>query len=160
MTSCLGNMVLGLSRLLTAVALLLMMGCSSSPTVSEGSQYIQMQADRIEYNSYATQLQVIQKQLTEVAPEFREVAPLPPQSRVGDLTRWLEQNNCLLPGLSPTERVYCYQVTRVYLIQTTKTLDAQDTTVWAAKRTIQQLVGNLNKVIDMAPRQTTDQVPP
>lgn len=160
MSSYLGSTVLVLSRLLMTGALLLIMGCSNSPTVSEGTQYIQIQADRIEYNAYATRLQIMQKQLTEVVPEFREVAPLPPQSRVGDLTRWLEQNNCLLPGLSPTERVYCYQVTRVYLIQVTKELDEQDTTLWAAKRTIQQLVGNLNKVIDMAPRAGNDKVPP
>lgn len=160
MSSYLGSTVLVLGRLLMVVGLLLIVGCSNNPTVSEGTQYIQIQADRIEYNAYATRLQIMQKQLTEVVPEFREVAPLPPQSRVGDLTRWLEQNNCLLPGLSPTERVYCYQVTRVYLIQVTKELDEQDTTLWAAKRTIQQLVGNLNKVIDMAPRAGNDKVPP
>lgn len=160
MSSYLGSTVLVLGRLLMVVGLLLIVGCSNNPTVSEGSLYIQTQADRIEYNAYATQLQIMQKQLTEVLPEFQEVTPLPPQSRVGDLTRWLEQNNCLLPGLSPTERVYCYQVTRVYLIQVTKELDKQDTTLWAAKRTIQQLVGNLNKVIDMAPRAGNDKVPP
>jgi len=160
MISLWGNTVQAISRLVMTVGLLLTLGCTNNPSVSEGSQFIQIQADRIEYNTYASQLKAIQKQLTEVAPEFREVAPLPPQSRVGDLTRWLEQNNCLLPGLSPTERVYCYQVTRVYLIQTTKALDAQDTTVWAAKRTIQQLVGNLNKVIEMAPQPNIDKVPP
>jgi len=122
--------------------------------------YLQIQADQVAYSAYATQLQINQKQLTEVLPEFQEVTPIPPQSRVNDLAAWLEQNNCLLPNLSPTERVHCYQVTRVFLIQTTKQLDEQDMTLWAAKKTIKQLIENMNKIIDMAPSPANELKPP
>lgn len=79
---------------------------------------------------------------------------------MNDLAGWLERNNCLLPALSPTNRVQCYQVTRVYLIQKVKELDEQDMTLWGAKQTIHQLVGNMNKMIEMAPRQGKDDVKP
>ncbi len=160
MSYSLKSMVSVLFQTIMLSVVLFLTGCNNNPTVKEGAQYIQMQADQITYNAYATQLDITQKQLTQVLPEFQEVTPIPPQSRVNDLAAWLENNNCLIPVLSPTDRVQCYQVTRVYLIQKTKELDTQDTTLWAAKRTIQQLVSNMNKIIEMAPRQGKDDLKP
>lgn len=125
------------------LALLLVSGCSHKTTVSEANTYLQAQALQIEINSYKSQLQMAKKGLTAVLPELQEVAPLPPESKVGDLAAFLENNDCT----KVKQQEYCYKLTRLRLIQVTQALDASNTENWAAKTTIKQLVENINMIV-------------
>jgi len=152
------------SRIWMTVLLLpmvaLITACNHNPTVSEANTYLQVQATQAQYDTYSNQLTLLQKQLTQVSPEFREVTPDPPSGRVSELSSFLERNNCLRQDLSLPEKDQCYQITRVILIQTTQVLDEKDITLWGAKQTIQQLVKNMNRIIDLAPRQPTTTLKP
>lgn len=149
--ACLLLLVLGSS---------LLMGCTTQPTLKDGTVYLQGQVIQAELNSFNTQLSIAQKNLAEVLPEFQEVTPYPPQSRVGDLTAFLENNNCLRPTMSTQDRIYCYQLTRVMLIQTSKTLDDTEVMLWGAKQTIHRLSDNIKAISDLAPKYSNGDLKP
>lgn len=98
--------------------------------------------------------------MAEVIPELREVAPTPPQSRVGELATFLEANNCLKPDLTDTERVGCYRLTRVVLIQSTEKLDGIEMELWVAKKTVQRLSDNIKTIVENAPKMSNSDTKP
>ena len=146
--------------ILVVLLLGLVSACSHHPTLAEGETYLKVQATQAELNSYHTQLRIAEKQLSEVIPELQEVAPIPPQSRVGQLASFLESNNCLQPAMTSTERIQCYQLTRILLIQTTEKLDGSDMELWVAKKTVRRLSDNIKAIVDNAPKMSNDQKPP
>jgi len=114
--------------------------------MKEADTYLQVQVLKAELDSYRAQLKVNRKGLTEVLPALQEVAPTPPESRAAELSRFLEANDCLSPTV--TDKKYCFQLVRLQLIAVTEQLDKANLETWAAKRTIKQLVDNINVIID------------
>jgi hypothetical protein len=146
--------------LLAGLLLILVSGCSQKPTLNEAELYLQVKTTQAEFNSYNTQLRIAEKQMAEVIPELREVAPTPPQSRVGQLATFLETNNCLKPDLTDTERVGCYRLTRVVLIQSTEKLDGIEMELWVAKKTVQRLSENIKTIVENAPKMSNSDTKP
>lgn len=76
------------------------------------------------------------------------------------MANFLEANNCLKPALTDTERVHCYQLTRVVLIQSTEKLDGMEMELWAAKKTVQRLSENIKVIVDNAPKMNNGDLKP
>ena len=153
---CLGLMWVLRIVLVAILVCLTLTGCSHKTTISEANNYLQIQAQQTLINTYKTQLASTKERLTQIPPEFQEVTQSPPQSRVGDLALFLQNNDCL----AVKEKEYCYKLTRIRLIMVTQELDREADLTWAAKLTIKQLVENINTVIDGITAPTPFSSPP
>lgn len=70
-----------------------------------------------------------------------------PESQLGSLTTFLANNDCsTLP--QQADRVNCYKLTRIKLIEVTRQVDEANATSYAARRTVQQLIDNINTIVD------------
>lgn len=110
--------------------------------------FLEVQSIKIELESYRRQLDASRTQLTEVIPDLPKVSQIPPESNLIPLTTFLEVNDCSQVKYNPRDVDMCYKFTRAMLIKTTKDLDTEAANYWAARRTVDQLVENINTVID------------
>lgn len=124
----------------------LLSGCAQKTTVSEANTYLQAQSLQTEINSYKTQLQIMKARLTETLPQFQEANPSLPPSQLTALTAYLLDNDCTVG--KPADKDYCYRLTRVRLIEVTNDLDKAYSDDWAAKKTIRQLIDNINTIVE------------
>jgi hypothetical protein len=133
--------------LLTLLALCLLSGCAHQTTISEGSTYLQVQAQQAELDSYKMRLKDSQQRLTAVIPEMSDPSPQIPPPLSGSLAQFLLDNDCTQVSVKDPGALHnCIQSNQVKLIQTTRLLEAERMTTYAAKMTINQLIGNINTV--------------
>ena len=133
-------------RGLLILSLMGLTACSHQTTISEGTLYLQAQAQQVQINSYKSQLQATKSKLTQVIPSLQDKNPKPPVSLLGDLTLFLNTHDCSV--LNEGVRDQCYRITRVRLIETTRALDEANANKYAAQKTVNQLVGNINVLVD------------
>lgn len=131
---------------LLVMSMLVLTGCTSSPTISEGNLYLQAQSQQVQINTYKLQLQDAKKRLTQVIPEVKNDNPTVPQPLVGELSDFLASNDCT--KMTGTLKDGCYKVTRVKLINVTQALEEANVTIYANQVTVNQLIGNINVLID------------
>lgn len=138
-------------------------GCGHKTTLSEASTFLQAQVQQTEINSYKLQMQATKTRLTEVIPEVADPNPVLPPSLLGKLTTFLVEHDCTqLPAKEDKDQ--CYKLTRFQLIETVKAYDSLNVDNYAAKKTINQLILNINTIVDGLtdpgdPQQTTTKGP-
>ena len=136
---------LGLMLVLSALSLLA--GCAHQTTISEGTTYLQAQVQQAELDSYKMRLKDTQQRLTAVIPEVSDPKPQLPLPLSGSLSQFLLDNDCTqVSAKNPGALRTCIQSNQVQLIQTTRLLEAERMTTYAAKMTINQLISNINTV--------------
>lgn len=131
---------------LLVMSMMVLTGCTSGPTISEGNLYLQAQSQQVQINTYKLQLQDAKKRLTQVIPEVKNDNPTVPESLVGELSEFLASNDCT--KMTGTLKDGCYKVTRVKLINVTQALEEAQVTIYANQVTVNQLIGNINVLID------------
>lgn len=92
------------------------------------------------------QLQSTRERLTQVIPALQNVDPVVPVSFVGDLSTFLEQNDCT--QMSGQIKDQCYIVTRVKLINVTRALDEANANLYAGQKTVTSLRQNIDTLVD------------
>lgn len=131
---------------LASLMLLTLSGCAHKTTISEADLYLQAKMQQVQIDSYKNQLQDTREKLTQVIPGLQNVDPVIPVSFAGDLTAFLEQNDCT--QMSGKIKDQCYIVTRVKLINVTRALDEANANLYAGQKTVGQLRKNINTLVD------------
>jgi len=127
---------------------MILVGCSNNPSISEANTYLQVKSEQTKLDLFRDRVVASKDQLTEVPPGLLTDQTEPPPSLLGELTDFLEQNDCTDKQLSFQSKMNCYRVTRVKLINATRDLDRTRVQLYAGQRTVTQLVDNMKMLIE------------
>lgn len=121
-----------------------MTGCANKPTVNDASNYLKIEAELIKINSIKDTLLAQREELTKLV-SFIDITDIQePSSRADELSSYLADNDCLInPDFG-----YCYQLSRIRLIHTTKELESVEYINYVQLLTINRLIKNINSILD------------
>lgn len=127
---------------------MILSGCSKKITVEQADLYIKVKLMEAEMDSYKRSLQLSKEGLKQTSSSILEKDINPPKSNLGDLTVFLEANDCTEVYNQERALDACYQLTRALLINTTNKLDYISNQNWVRGRAINQLNENIDAIID------------
>ncbi|ASU03575.1 hypothetical protein RISINGSUN_95 [Erwinia phage vB_EamM_RisingSun] len=134
------NMV---STTVTLLLAMLLSACSDRPSMKEADTYLLAQAQQVKINSYRDSLLHAKEGLTQVIPPLKNPNPVAPTRLSPELAKFLLENDCM----TAEDFKYCYHLTRLRLIGTSKMLDEANDKIYAGQVTINGLIDNIDAVV-------------
>lgn len=137
--------------------LFLLMGCSNRVPFQEGYAQIKVEATLAKYEIVKSTIGGLNSTTSTIPDYLKET---PPKLTPGELTAlraFLERTNCTL---APDDlKDQCYRATVIYLIQLANRYDDLGDQLYAAKVTVQSLMGILERVNKLLLDQPYDSIP-